>query len=427
MKVKNNFWIGIIVLVVLIIFHSYLKDDSIERTIYFLCLSIASSYIITLISSNDIKLIRKTKETRQQVGHLFSEKYEIINNKNLPIIWATIIDESNLSKQKIIRIISWITGHRQREFLQRTFLEKRGVFSLGPTIIKTGDPFGFFENSTTFTSIEKIVILPAYSKLGNFPEPTGFLSGGVARKSRNTEVSPYAVSVRDYFPGDPLRRIDWKSTARLDKVMVKEFEEDPQSTVWVFVDCNAEYFYESKYDHSLDNYKDLLTRRNNHGQEIWFRDSFEHEISLAASVIDYYISNNRFVGFYSNNKKMISISPEGGVRQLDKVLELLATLNPSYGQPLANVILSQKNQLGNGSTIVIISSRVSDDLLESIKLLRQKEFSIIVITIDPKSYDDKLPINDRSSAMELLGVKIINVKNGHTLNEYIQDHSFISS
>ena len=55
-------------------------------------------------------------------------------------------------------------------------------------------------------------------------------------KHRNTEVSPYAISVRDYYPGDPLRRIDWKTTARLDKLMVKEFEEDPQATVWILLD-----------------------------------------------------------------------------------------------------------------------------------------------------------------------------------------------
>ena len=419
MKVKINFWIVIIALAGLVILQSLIKDDSVERTIYFIIILLFFSYITTLVSSSDIQLSRNTKETRQQVGHYFNEIYKIVNNKNLPIIWANIIDESNLSKQKNIRIISWITGHNHREFIQRTFLEKRGVFSLGPTILKTGDPFGFFESSATFTSIEKIVILPAYSRLESFPEPTGFLSGGVARKSRNTEVSPYAVGVRDYYPWDPLRRIDWKSTARLSKLMVKEFEEDPQSTVWVFVDCNADYIFESKHDEKLDANKDILSRKNSFDQEYWFRDSFEHEISIAASIIDYFITNNRFVGFYSNSKKTVTISPEGGVRQLDKTLEILAGLSVTNHQSLSNVILSQKNQLGNKSTIVVITSRISDDLVESIKQLRQKEFTIIMIRIDSKSYNENLPSFDRSSLMELLGVKVFCVKNGHSLNEYI--------
>lgn len=427
MKVKLNFWIGLIILAGLIYLNNYLKDDSVERTIFFICFIISSSYIIARVSSNDIILIRRTKETRQQVGHYFSEKYEIFNNKRLPIIWVTIIDESHLSNQKIVRIISWITGHRRREFIQLTLLDRRGVFSLGPTIIKTGDPFGFFENTTTFNSIEKIVILPAYVKMEHFIEPKGSISGGVARKSRSTEVSPYAVSVRDYITGDPLRRIDWKSTARLEKIMVKEFEEDPQSTVWVFLDSNAENVYESKNIHIWNSYIDPLMRKNNYEYEYWFRDSFEHEISLAASVIDFYISNNRYVGLYSNNKKMISISPEGGVRQMDKVLELLATINPTYDQTLADVILSQKNQLGNESTIIIIVSKINNDLLESIKQIQQKDLSIIVITIDPNSYDRNINLSETTLLLNLLGVKVITVKNGHSLNEYLQEQSYISS
>ncbi len=417
MKVKKHFWVAIFILVFLFVFQTYIKDQSIERTIYLLISLMIISAVLTLVNSDKIKLNRKTRETRQLVGQYFVERYEIENNKKQPVLWATVVDLSNISTKKNKKIVAWIPGSSTREYIQRTLLQKRGIFTLGPTRVVTGDPFGFFEKSIQFDSIEKIVILPSYQKLKYFPEPTGYLSGGVARKTRNTEVSPYAVSVRDYYPGDPLRRIDWKTTARLEKLMVKEFEEDPQSTVWIFLDSDANYVYENKNKKTIIKESTFIWQKKNSDQSNWYQNSFEQQISIAASICDYYIFNNRFVGFYANGQKVISISPEGGVRQLDKVLEMLASLNPTQDQEISELLFSQSNRLGNASTLVIISSNTGLGFVESLKHLHQKRYSIILISIDPVSFNQQKNVGDFYSVIESLGIKLIIVQNGQPLGE----------
>jgi len=420
MKVKKPFWITVFILLILFVFQTYIKDVSVERTIFFLLGLIIINAIITTLNSDKVNLHRKTRETRQQVGQYFIERYEIVNRKKQPVLWAKVNDLSNISSKNTNKIVAWIPGLSSREYIRRTILEKRGIFTLGPTTFSVGDPFGFFEKKLYFDSIEKIVILPRYQKLNYFPEPTGYLSGGVARKTRNTEVSPYAVSVRDYYPGDPLRRIDWKTTARIEKLMVKEFEEDPQSTVWVFLDSDIKYVFENYSKNQSTNDKYFSWSKIATEEPKWFPNSFEHQISLAASICDYYIANNRFVGFYANGQKPISISPEGGVRQLDKILEMLASLNPSKEQGVTELLLSQGNKLGTASTLIVISSSNSPDLVESLKRLQQKQYSIILISVDKNSYQNSPQVTESFySDLRTTGIKFISVQNGHLLSEYL--------
>ena len=57
------------------------------------------------------------------------------------------------------------------------------------------------------------------------------------------EVTPQAAGVRDYAPGDALRRIHWPTSARRDRLMTKEFDQDPQADVWIFLDAYAPVHY----------------------------------------------------------------------------------------------------------------------------------------------------------------------------------------
>jgi hypothetical protein len=56
---------------------------------------------------------------------------------------------------------------------------------------------------------------------------SGLLSGGEALRRRTHYVTTNASGVRDYAPGDSFSRIHWRSTARRNRLIVKEFELDP--------------------------------------------------------------------------------------------------------------------------------------------------------------------------------------------------------
>jgi hypothetical protein len=47
-----------------------------------------------------------------------------------------------------------------------------------------------------------------------FLAPFGILPGGHALREKTLEVTPYAAGVREYVPGDPLKRIHWPSSEK---------------------------------------------------------------------------------------------------------------------------------------------------------------------------------------------------------------------
>ncbi len=102
-------------------------------------------------------------------------------------------------------------------------------------------------------------MLPYIVDLDYFPFLPGLLPGGRALHRRTLEVSPHAAGVREYAPGDPLSRIHWKSTARRDHIMVKEFEQDPQADVWILLDA-----------HRHSHIREKQSKRQQPVEQFWF-------------------------------------------------------------------------------------------------------------------------------------------------------------
>ncbi len=361
---------------------------------------------------------RSTRENRQQVGQYFTEKYEISNQKILPILWITIEDKSGLSSENEKRMIAWIPGNSKKNFINQSILDKRGVFTLGPTQVVSGDPFGIFVQTITYQSNDKLVVIPTYEKIQSFPEPFSSLTGGAARKSRDTEVSPYAVSIREFYPGDPLRRIDWKSTARLDKLMVKEFEEDPQAIVWIFLDGNEEVHFTSveKEEFKKELKPQIFFEKFERRELNLPEDTFEYEVSFAASICDYYIDNGRSIGFGANCQNLIGIAPERGTRQLDKILEILSSLSVSSVAKFPEFLVSQSSLLQKGSSVILLTSNTTTELIQAIEILKKRNIAVSLISVNSEGFGNTGNSTMFYDMVRGIDIKFMEIRNGERLS-----------
>ena len=70
-----------------------------------------------------------------------------------------------------------------------------------------------------------------------FTLPIGILPGGDAVRRRTQQVTTNAAGIRDYAPGDSFSRIHWPTSARKNRLFVKEFELDPLADVWLLMDA----------------------------------------------------------------------------------------------------------------------------------------------------------------------------------------------
>jgi len=189
------------------------------------------------LSIMGLEITRSSRASRKQVGEIFTEKFELANRSVFPKAWLRISDFSDLTGRAGSRVLTRIGGRQSRTYAAFTLLERRGWFQLGPTQIETGDIFGLFLIRKIVQPKSRLLVIPYTVNIQNFPAPFGIMPGGRALRQKTLEVTPYAAGVREFVPGDPLKRIHWPTSARKQTLIVKEFEKDPMAAVWIFLDA----------------------------------------------------------------------------------------------------------------------------------------------------------------------------------------------
>ena len=141
-------------------------------------------------------------------------------------LWLEVEDPSDMPGHIGKQIIT-LGPRESRTWRVSTLCRRRGLFSIGPISITTGDPFGFFKYTRRYGRPQNILVYPQATELPNFYVPPANLPGEGRFRRRTHYVTPNASGVRNYEPGDSYNRIHWPSTARTGQLMVKLFELDP--------------------------------------------------------------------------------------------------------------------------------------------------------------------------------------------------------
>ncbi len=202
------------------------------------------AFVWSWTSVNWVIIGRFTHARRAQVGHALNEVFSVRNASVLPKLWIEVRDHSTLPNHNASHVVPTLMPRRKYGWDTNTICTRRGQFTLGPMTIVSGDPFGLFQFPRKIEATTRIIVYPPTVQIHRFATPIGTLSGGEAVRRRAHFITTNASGVREYQPGDSFNRIHWRSTARRDRLLVKEFELDPLADVWVFLDLSAESLVE---------------------------------------------------------------------------------------------------------------------------------------------------------------------------------------
>jgi uncharacterized protein (DUF58 family) len=342
------------------------------------------SWLWTVFSLVGVSLNRAIRTTRKQVGEVLAEDYEVLNRSILPKVWLKITDLSEFLGGAGSKVITGLGGNQSRTYVALTLLQKRGWFPLGPTQVESGDIFGLFLFKKMYNTHTRLLVIPYMVDIRFFLAPLGILPGGHALRAKTLEVTPYAAGVREFVPGDPLKRIHWPSSARKQMLIVKEFEKDPLAEVWIFLDARRGVHIRSDETGLGDLHKIWWVRYKKA-----FRlppDTAEYAISIAASVAKFFTTQNREVGLVSAVQNYTVLPAQRGERQLGKILETLAVIQPEGDLPLWALVNAQVRHLARGSTVVLITPETGEQLLTLTIELIHRGLIPVLILIDPSSF-----------------------------------------
>ena len=379
------------------------------RLLYIGLLLLIIAWLMTFFSLRGIRVERQSRLTRGSVGDIFEEHFDIYNARLFPKMWVEIANESTVPQTTGSRVLTFLRGRQKRSYIARTWLTTRGGFSLGPTRVTSGDPFGIFRVTRVVPAKNTLVVLPMQFPMEQFVSPPGLLPGGKAIRRKSIDITPHASGVREYVPGDPMKRIHWPTSIRRDQLMVKEFEQDPQAEVWLFIDSHKDaHAFQSGGEISLPPIDDLLLLKR-HKVKLP-PSTIEYSVSVAASLAHYFLEQRRSVGMVTASEREYTVIPaERSERQEAKILEALAFLRPESTFTLPSLVTAQMGQLPQGSSAILITPMVWPKLLLAVDSLQRRNLRPVVVLLMAQSFGNRTGNEDLAVALETRKVPVCRV------------------
>ncbi|MHB8576492.1 MAG: DUF58 domain-containing protein [Dehalococcoidia bacterium] len=332
------------------------------RLAYVLLAAVPLCFLWARINISRLEVTVQRPVDRAQVGQTSDERITVRNRGMFPKVWLEVDDPSTLPGYHAGRVIT-LGGKMHRSWRSQTLLTRRGVYSVGPLTVTSGDPFGLFRMVRRYGEQTSIMVYPPFFDLPHFTVPPANLPGEGRFRKRTHYVTPNASGVRDYAPGDSFNRIHWRSTARANKLMVKTFELDPASDIWIALDLHAAVQAGSG-DESTE----------------------EYAVKVAASVARHFLNQNRNVGLLTFGERLEIVEVERSGQQLTRLLEALAIARADGDVPIGDLINVEGRRFGRHTTLIVITPSVDEAWVLSLMQLTQRGVKVAVVLIEASTF-----------------------------------------
>ncbi len=340
---------------------------------------------------NWLRISRRTFSRVAQAGEYLEEEFRLTNLSRLPKLWVEIRDLGTLPNHFVSRVVGLVGGNQWRGWRTRTLCDQRGRFSLGPVVVKSGDPLGIYQKEKRVHNVTTLLVYPATYTFRDFPLPATFMPGGDALRRRTHYVTTNAASVRDYVAGDSINRIHWPSSVRRQRLIVKEFELDPMNDVWVAVDLFANAHTHPLPPDELDEVDQVPPPDDTFQLPA---DTEEYAISVAASAAQHFLQQGRVVGLIAYGKHREVVPAERGHRQHTKIMETLAVVRAQGEIPFERVLASEAFLLPRGTTLIAVSPSPDPAWAAAVQQATRTGLRVVAVVIDGRSFGASAPSDD---------------------------------
>jgi uncharacterized protein (DUF58 family) len=368
------------------------------------------SFVWSWLAVRWLSINRRTRTRRSQVGRNFEESFTIRNTALLPKLWLEVRDYSDLPNHRASHVVPWMIGNGRYGWKAETRCIARGEFRLGPMRLTSGDPFGFFISPRVVSATSKVIVYPATVALTKFDLPAGTLSGGEAQRRRSHYVTTNAAGVRDYVPGDSFNRIHWRSSARKNRLIVKEFEIDPLVDIWVFADFSAGSLVDAPGLQRLPNGGAAIPRAPGIPPS-----TEEYVVVAAASLAQHFISLERAVGFAAYTPSREVHQPERGNRQMTQIFEALAVARSASPYTLGQMLTLETPYFTRGTTLIIVTASLDSAWVAEAQTLTRRGIRPMCVLIDPESFGGGQRPDEVRGRLQLAKIPTLVVRNGDDL------------
>jgi uncharacterized protein (DUF58 family) len=252
----------------------------------------------------------------------------------------------------------------------------RGVFRLSSATLTCGDALGFEPASLLKQLDLEVVVYPRLIPLPSIPVPTiSWIGDIVVRRWIYSDPFMYQ-GTRQYQEHDPIKRINWKATARTNQLMVNQEEFTSQHRLMICVN-----FQRTAESVQLTVAPEIL----------------EYALSVSASLCHQALLEGLEIGFGCNGTtehqktEPIMMHPQSGKAYYFDLLTLMAQLETERGATFKKLLQGEIEQRHRGIDYLILTSYINDEMNEQIDQLRRNGNNVGVLHLD-KEYTAALEV-----------------------------------
>ena len=340
------------------------------RLLYVLGITVLASYAWNWLSLRGLNTVAGDRTRQAQVGESIDEAITVTNSSVLPKYALEIQDQTDLPGYTG-GIVTGLFGGKIGTWQVKMPARKRGRYILGPLKVSNIDPFGLFRRERQFGGAEPVLVFPRTHDLSEFRVPPSELSGDSSVRRRAHNVTPQVSTIRDYAPGDSLSRVHWNSSARLGKLMSKEFDLGRAAEVWVAVDLDRNV-QAGEMEESTD----------------------EYAVSIAASLAKRHVDAGLPVGLLSEGDNRYFLPAEVGAGQFQRIMQLLALSRAEGTTPLEVMIANEEPLWTHLSTVIVVTSSPRPAWVSALRELTRKGVRVVVVLVDAASFGSPIATLD---------------------------------
>jgi uncharacterized protein (DUF58 family) len=348
----------------LILLAIFLREDTILTLVYFL----VGTYAVSRWWSRRVLKAVEYSRSFQPRAFLYEKvpvQLEVLNRQWLPVPWLQLTETLPLELivPSTYRTVTTLGPYGRRQFEYTLNADRRGYYLIGPLHLRSGDLIGLNEEVDSEGPADHLIVYPKIIPFSNVKLPSRSPSGTLRHTQPLFEDPSRVRGKRDYVAGDSLRRVDWKATATLGRLQVKQFEPSIALETAIFLNLNADE-YEQR------------TRL----------DATELAIVIAASLANWISGKRQSVGLSVNGadpigmeEKPQALPPRKGRAHLTRLLDVLARIRSIPTTPFAQILQQEVPHLSWGTTVILITGAVDDALFDEIFRARRAGLDVVLI------------------------------------------------
>jgi len=284
------------------------------NNLLYIILGALLSFVVAsgILSNSALKKLRFTRVVPDRVFARTPVLYGISvrnHKKYVPSYLITVADEPVADRPGFFTVVN--AGEAESTVMEAVF-PGRGRYTMEELTVTTAFPFGLFTKGMTVNPDDEVLVLPRIRDDVQLPEELLAISGDESRSVSGMGEEPW--NIIEFTSGDNPRHIHWKSTAKRDEMMKKEFMARTERIMTVrLIDIK--------------------------GDDI----RLEERIERAATLADHFIRKGHPMGLWLPN---LFITPKRGVSQCTRILEVLALLDaniettiPAPGPDITGIVI----------------------------------------------------------------------------------------